>query len=176
MLLPNVTEETEPRKARKEFDASFVRRLQRQLTTHVQVRLHLGSWSLLRWQPSHIPGTLPRELSASGGVSERGWHFSIHSFPLFFIQKICEHLLWVRQHRKQKRPSRRGLKGCGLQVKHHHPKWRIAPPGWHSCGTIVMPPMPCPEGHPESFTAEVEMELDLGGHLTFDSSCSHCEK
>lgn len=81
MLLPNVTEETEPRKPRK----SLMRALWGDCRgssppphppqARVQVPARLRSWG----QVSRSPRTLPGEPSASR-VTERGWHVSIHSF------------------------------------------------------------------------------------------------
>lgn len=104
---------------------------------HVQVRARLGSCCLPRWQFSRIPSTLPRWAFS--------WHFSIHSFPLSFIHKVCkEPLLRGRRRQKQRRPSCRGLAAGGLQVKPGHPKPGLAPPPRPSWGTMVAPPKRAP--------------------------------
>lgn len=86
-------------------------------THHVQVRARLGSCCLPRWQFSRIPSTLPRWAFS--------WHFSIHSFPLSFIHKLCmEPLLRGRRRQKQRRPSCKGAGGRWFTSKTPSPQAR----------------------------------------------------
>lgn len=148
MLLPNVTEETEPRKPGEEFDAElcFARRLRKQLVppppnTHTP-RSGAGAFGELLsssvavlTHPQHPPS--PGEPSA--GISP-----FIHSLFLSFTNYVWNPCSEGGGVRNKDDPPARGLVAGGLQVKPRHPKPGLAPPPRPSWGTMVAPPKRAP--------------------------------
>lgn len=165
MLLLNVTGETEPRKQHWEFDGALWGACRNSApTTSIQVWKHLEADLFWGGEFSLLSCTLPVRCQHLLVTESKACRYSIHSPFLSFTKEIpspCSE--WGSAGNKEDSPE--GGWGKATYSETPSPTVVDCAPEWHHRNaTRVL----------KSFMEEVATELDLKGHLKFDSVCICC--